>query len=102
LILMDLTFNGETWPHVAFHRQKYADGSDALKITTEFELLCVASVNLFAYDLRPSAGCFFVKDYAETRGLPNALEVAGVMQRTGRVEFFGGFDAKAVEMRFVE
>lgn len=89
------------WDDVEIETASYADGSLAVKLVTDGELLTVASVNLSAYAVEPLPGAFWVKDYSEHAGLGDALVAVGVALPTGRSVEFGPFDAAATEYLLV-
>ena len=77
---MELSLNGFTYTGVKVYRGQYADGSLALTLEDEHGVITTASVwTGFA----PAEGCIWVKNYSENAGLLDALEAAGVLERTG-------------------
>jgi len=60
----------------------YPNGSIAIQgLSEEGEPLFVATV---ALDELPPEGCVFLKGWSENTGIPEALEAAGIVKRTGR------------------
>lgn len=94
-----ITLCGETYTNVTATINSYADLTTALQLWIEGELLTVASTNLGAYDLWPSTGCIFVKNYSEGEGLAQQLEDQGIATKTGLVVSWGNFGCTATEMR---
>lgn len=100
--LKSLTFNGNTWKKVTLEGARYGS-NDAIAILSyvdgEYgpEPLADVSVNLEELGLTPRPGAFFVKNWSETSGLAEALENAGVITRTGRVETVNQWGSEAVE-----
>ena len=64
------------------------------------DLVAAASVNLAQYGLTARPGCFFVKNYSESTGLPDALATAGIAVPVGFTTV-GQFGSVVVEMRLV-
>lgn len=59
----------------------------------------IATVNLGMEPL--GEGCVFLKGWSENEGLPEALEVAGLVKLTGRRVATGGFGAEAQEAKLL-
>lgn len=94
---------GETFFNVRIQVGRYtADGSLAVALYTEDdEPLATPTVCLAEYDLAPTEGCLWLKDYSEGEGMVPALVDQGVVEPTGRVAVFGPFDTRAVEARLL-
>lgn len=82
----------------------YGSGTRAMKLVTETgEVYAIPSVNLMeGYGLIPKPGCLFIKDYAESEGMVEALVNANVVILTGRRVTFGPYDTSATEVRLVD
>ncbi|WP_414463349.1 hypothetical protein [Hyphomicrobium sp. DY-1] len=70
-------------------------GSLALVLTHEGEDVCVATVNPFPADVRPlDDNQVWLKGWGENEGVPEALEKAGVVTRTGEKSATGFAEAE--------
>lgn len=79
-----VTLKGQVYEDVGLEWTRYAaDGSPALRLWWEDELLCTATVVLA--DATPAAGCVWIKDWSENEGVLNSLIEAGIVEPTGRV-----------------
>jgi hypothetical protein len=86
-------------------RRQYEDGSLALQVESVdedgFPEVTTLSVNLSAYTVAPPEGHIWVKDYAESEGLPDAIVAAGLGEVV-RDEFFGPFNSRFVLVKLSE
>lgn len=82
-------------------RQMYDDGSLALQVEYEYDGYPereTLSVNLSFYGMVPPEGHIYVKDYAESEGLPAALVAAGIASEVSD-ERIGPFNVRVVLMK---
>ena len=78
---MDISLNGFTYKDVVLNKGKYGDCSLALTLNDECSRIAVVSV--WVAGVPAADGCIWVKNYRENAGLMEALEDAGVLERTG-------------------
>ena len=91
-MITSLTWQGGgTHQNLTVLTGRYADGSLALQLMDDYELVATVSVNLTGYHIEVGPGCFWVRNYSESEGLGQALVMAGVLERTGRSVHFGPF-----------
>jgi len=75
---------------------KYGNGSTAIRaVTLDGEPSFVATV---ALDELPPAGHVFLKGWSENEGIPEALEKAGIVKRTGRTIMTGYVEAEEAQL----
>lgn len=79
---------------------QYQTGDVAIQIMDYEEgLYSIPTVNLEAYDLKPSEGHVFIKDYSESEGVWEKLHELGVISEPVRSVPFGPYDAKVQECK---
>ena len=81
------------------HIQWYGDGTPALVLYCNGERVAKASVNMGDYIAEPLPhGEVWLKGWSENDGLPEAMERAGAVKRTGRTHPAGFAEAQHAEL----
>jgi len=90
------------WDDVVIKVGYYFNGDIGFTLNLQDEdVLSKGTTNLEQYGIRPTPGCFFIKNYSEHVGLGAALVGAGVIVPTGRDDvMFGPWNSTATEYRF--
>jgi len=80
----------------------YSDGSIALTIIGENGPEATPTICLAPDGPVPPDGCVWLKGWSENEGIPDALEKAGIAQRTGETYFMGPIKAELARLYGVE
>lgn len=76
----------------------YGNGETAITIMRNGEREAVATVNLEDYGVTAPPGHVWLKGWSENRGIPEALEQAGILKLTGETVPAGHATAQLAEL----